>query len=197
MAEAPTKDELLGRMRAARAAWEATTAAFPRERWEEPGTVGDDWSVKDVQAHLSADHRWMAGQLRAGLRGELPTAAECYGHDETPPPGTDLADTESRNRWRHAIDRRRSLDEVLAEAPRLADELEGAIAALPEAELARPYTFADHAHIGHLRPAAASERGWPLHAVIASYADEHYAHHTADLRAALGDGREAWGNGHD
>lgn len=184
MAGTPTREELLGRIRAARGAWEETVAAVPRERLEEPGAAGADWSVKDVQAHLTADHRWLAGQLRAGLRGEVPTAGECYGHEETPPPGVDLADTEQRNRWRQTIDRRRALDEVLANAPRWADELEAAVAALPEAELARPYTFAAHAHIGHLRPAAGDEPRWPLQAIITSYADEHYAHHTADLRAA-------------
>lgn len=184
----PTMDGLLARLRAARAEWEATLAAVPMERLTEPGVVGA-WSAKDVQAHLTADHRWLTGQLRAGQRGELPTAEECYGHAHVPPPGVNLADQDQRNAWRHAIDRERSLEEVLDAAPRWADALEDAIAKLPDDELGRPYTFADHAHVAHLRPAGAGEPGWPLHQIIASYADEHYAHHTADLRASLGDDR--------
>ena len=184
----PTQDEVLERTRAARAAWEAAFAAVPRERLAEAGAEGS-WSAKDVQAHLTADHRWLTGQLRAGQRGELPTAEECYGHAHVPPAGANLADQDQRNAWRHAIDRERSLEEVLAAAPHWADAIEEAIAALPADELARPYTFADHLHVAHLRPATEGEPHWPLWQIIASYADEHYAHHTADLRASVGTAR--------
>jgi hypothetical protein len=178
-----TKDELLARTRTARADWEVAFAAVPRDQLTAPGAAGE-WSAKDAQSHLTADHRWVTGQLRAGQRGELPTAEECYGHNQVPPPGTDLADQDQRNAWRHAIDRERPRDEVLDSAPRWADALEEAIAALPDEELARPYTFGDYLHIAHLRPARDGEPGWPLGNLIASYADEHYATHTADLRAS-------------
>ena len=185
MATTPTKVELLARTRAARADWEAAFAAVPRDKLTARGATGE-WSAKDVQAHLTADHRWMAGQLRAGQRGELPTAEECYGHSHVPPPGTDLGDQDQRNAWRHAIDRERPLDEVLEAAPRWADALEDAIAALPDDELARPYTFGDHLHIAHLRPARDGEPAWPLGNLIASYAAEHYVTHTAELRVPTG-----------
>jgi hypothetical protein len=181
---ATSKDETLRRTREARAAWEAAFASVPRDRLTEPGAAGS-WSAKDLQDHLTADMRWLAGQLRANARGELPTAEECYGHAQVPPPGTNMADQEQRNVWRHSIDRERPLAETLANAPRWADALDEAIAALPEGEFARPYTFADHAHIGHLRPAAEDEHGWPLGAIIRSYTDEHYEGHLADLRAWL------------
>jgi hypothetical protein len=58
-----------------------------------------------------------------------------------------------------------------------------AIAVVPEEELARDYTFGEHRHIGQVRPAA-GESAWSLGSIIASYADEHYASHNADLRAA-------------
>lgn len=176
---------LLDRTRAARAAWEAALAEVPPGRLTEPFAEGS-WAPKDVIAHLTADFRWMAGQLRALMRGELPTVEECYGHEEVPPPGVDLGDQDQRNAWRHeAVDRHRSLDEVVANAPRWADAFEEAIAAIPDGELARPYTYAEHLHIAHVRPAAEGEPSWPLGQIISSYADEHYAAHTADLRAWL------------
>ena len=179
-------DELLGRVRAARAAWEAAVAEVPADRLTEPLAEGE-WSTKDVIAHLTADSRWMAGQLRALMRGDLPTVEECYGHEHVPPPDVDLADQDQRNAWRHeTVDRHRSLEEVQANAPRWADALEEAIAALPDSELDRPYTFAEHIHVAHVRPAREGEPSWPLGQLISSYADEHYAAHTAELRARLG-----------
>lgn len=183
----PTKGELLGRLRQARTAWEATLAAVPRERLAEPGAAGI-WSAVDVQAHLTTNNRWLTGQLRARRRGEPPTAEECYGHDHRPPPGTDLGDQDQRNAWWHSVDRERSPEEVLASAPRWADAMGDAITAVLEAELARPYTFADHGHVAEVRPAA-GEFALPLWRIVASYADQHYAHHTAALRAWLGDGQ--------
>ena len=179
------RDELLGRTRAARAAWEEAVAEVGGDRLAEPLTDGE-WATRDVIAHLTADNRWMTGQLRALTRGDLPTVEECYGHEQVPPPDVDLADQDQRNAWRHeAVDRHRSLDEVLANAPRWADALEEAVAALPEDELSRPYTFAEHIHVAHVRPAREGEPSWPLGQLISSYADEHYAAHTAELRARL------------
>jgi len=179
---------LLGRTRAARAAWKAVVAEVPDDRLTEPLPNGE-WATRDIIAHLTADSRWMTGQLRAAVRGDLPTADECYGHDQVPPPDVDMSDQDQRNAWRHeTIDRHRSLDEVLTNAPVWVDALEEAIAALPDGELARSYTFAGHLHIAHVRPAAEGEPSWTLESIVSSYADEHYATHTADLRAWL-DGR--------
>jgi hypothetical protein len=183
MAATPTKTELIARTRQSRAAWEESFGAIPGDKLLIPGAAGY-WSAKDLQAHLTTDHRWITGQLRALVRGEVPTADECYGHDQTPPPGTDLADQDRRNAWWLSIDRERSLDEVLATIPEHADALEAAIDAVPDNEFPRAYTFADNAHIAQIRLARDGEPGWPLGAIIASYADEHYDTHTADLRAA-------------
>jgi hypothetical protein len=183
MAETPTNAEILARTRLSRAVWEERFAAIPGDCLLTPGAAGY-WSAKDLQAHLTTDHRWIAGQLRALVRGTLPTAAECYGHDETPPPGTNLADLDQRNAWWHSIDKGRSLDEVLSMIPEHADALEAAIAAVPDDEFPRAHTFGDNAHVAQIRLARDGEPAWPLGAIIASYADEHYDAHTADLRAA-------------
>lgn len=182
-----TKQELLEHTRASRAAWEERFAAIPGDQLLTPGAAGF-WSAKDIQAHLTTNHRWITGQLRAIVRGRRPTAAECYGHDEMPPSGTNLGDQDQRNAWWHSIDRERSLEEVLAMVAEHADALEAAIEALPEEALPLSYTFGDNAHIAQIRPARNGEPGWPLGAIIASYADEHYDAHTADLR-------DAWARG--
>lgn len=125
----------------------------------------------------------MAVQLRALVRGALPTAEDTYGHEQTPLPGTDLADQDRRNAWWCSIDRARPRDETLVAAPLWAAALAEAIAAVPDEEFARDYTFGDHRHIGQVRPAA-GEPAWSLGSIIASYADEHYASHNAAIRAA-------------
>ncbi len=177
MSGAPTKAELLARLKQERAVWEGAFGALTREQLLLPDAVGF-WSTKDLQDHITSNNRWMAVQLRALLRGTLPTAEDAYGHEQTPPPGTDLADPDRRNAWWYSIDRARPLDETLVAA------LTEAIAAVPDEEMARDYTFGDHLHIGQVRPATTGEPAWLLGSIIASYADEHYAGHNADLRAA-------------
>jgi hypothetical protein len=95
---APTKTELLARLRAERATWERAFGALTREQLLLPDAVGF-WSTKDVQDHITSNNRWMAVQLRALVRGTLPTAEEAYGHEQTPPPSTDLHDQDQRNAW--------------------------------------------------------------------------------------------------
>lgn len=187
MSDVSTKAELLARLGAERAEWERTFGALTREQLLLPDAVGF-WSTKDVQDHITTNNRWMAVQLRALVRGELPTAEDAYGHAQTPPPGTDLADQDRRNAWWHSIDRERPLDETLIAAPLWAAALAEAIAAVPDAEFARGYTFGDHLHVGQVRPAAEGEPSWPLARIIVSYADEHYHGHNADIRAAQGRG---------
>ena len=118
----------------------------------------------------------------------MPTAQECYGHDAMPPPGTNLGDQEQRNGWWHSIDRDCSLEEVLAMIPEYADALEAAIEAVPEEVLPLTYTFGNNAHIAQIRPARNGEPSWSLGSILASYANEHYDAHTADLR-------DAWARG--
>ena len=116
MSDAPTKTELLARLSAARAAWERAFGTLTREQLLLPDAIGF-WSTKDLQDHTTSNNRWMAVQLRALVRGELPTAEDVYGHPQTPPPDTALADQEQRNaRWQ-SIDRERPLDETLIAAP--------------------------------------------------------------------------------
>ncbi len=183
MTDTLTKADLLKRTKEARAAYEALFSAIPHDQLSKPNAVGY-WSAKDLQAHLNTDHRWITGQLQALVRGEQPTTAECYGHDQAPPPGTNLANQDERNAWWHSIDQHRSLDEVLAQVAPRADALEAIIMALPEEELAQQYTYGNLGHVAHVRPATENEPAWTLSSIVASYAHEHYATHTADLQAS-------------
>ncbi len=137
MAGTPTREELLGRIRAARAAWEEAVAAV-RGR---AGGAGGGGGRLVGQGRAGAPHRRPPLAGRPVARGAARRVADRRGvlrPRRDPAPGADLADTEQRNRWRQAIDRRRPLDEVLANAPRWADELEAAVAALPEADWPAP-----------------------------------------------------------
>jgi len=108
----------------------------------------------------------------------------CLRPRADPAPGTDLADQDQRNAWWYSIDRERPLDETLIAAPLWAAALVEAIAAVPDAEFARGYTFGDHLHIAQVRPIAEGEPSWSLESIIASFADEHYHGHNADIQAA-------------
>ncbi len=183
MSEAPTKAELLARLKQERAAWEGASGGLTRGQLLLPDAVGF-WSAKDLQDHITSNNRWMAVQLRALLHGTLPAAEDAYGQEQTPLPDTDRADQDQRNAWWYSIDRARPLDETLVAAPLWAAALAAAIAAVPDEEMARDYTFGDHLHIGQVRPATTGEPAWSLVSITASYAAEHYAGHNADLRAA-------------
>ncbi len=124
MSEAPTKAELLARLKQERATWEGAFGALTREQLLLPDAIGS-WSTKDLQDHIISNNRWLAVQLRALVRGTLPTAEDTYGHEQTPPTGTDLADQEQRNAWWYTVDRARPLDETLVAAPLWAAALGG------------------------------------------------------------------------
>ena len=122
MLDSITKAELLEKVRAARAEWEALLAEIDPERSSEPGVTGD-WSIKDIVAHISFWERTVLDGLRTGergLQGEL---------DEI-------------NERVFLANRDRPLDELLAEERETYQQLLAAIEALPEDELSAPDRFA-------------------------------------------------------
>lgn len=179
----PTKKaEILERNRLAIAAWEAALAELDDRDLVQAGAVGE-WSVKDIVAHIASDDRWFAGQLEAAMRGELPTAASCYGDEAPPPPATDLSTQDGRNAWHHARFRDLPLAEVRQLAAGARARRDAALAALPESEFEALYAIVELGHVAHLRPAAEGEQGRPLWRAIAGNAWHHYEDHTKDVRA--------------
>lgn len=58
---------------------------IPRTRYAEPGVWGEDWTVNDLVAHLTAWHRLLLGWYRDGFEGRVPEMpAPGYKWNETP-----------------------------------------------------------------------------------------------------------------
>lgn len=178
-----TKQEILDATRATRSPYEALFDRIPTDQLTKPGAAGE-WSAKDLQAHINSSHRWMIGQLRALVRGTVPTASDCYEHTTPPPAGSNLGDQDERNAWHHSVYQHWSVADVLSRAKPTADDLEAAIAAVPVEEFARPYTYGENGYVAQIRPAHGGELTQTLGAMIASYANKHYASHSADLQTA-------------
>jgi uncharacterized damage-inducible protein DinB len=118
-----SKAQLLERMRAERARWEATINAVEKSRLTEPGFAGV-WSVRDVIAHITAYERWLLDNIEAWERG-VPAAKSVIS-------GKDL---EARNHAAHEQTLRLSLGEVQAQARQVWQRLLAAVERTPEADL--------------------------------------------------------------
>ena len=121
MQDSITKAELLEKVRAARAEWEALLAQIDPERLSEPG-VTSDWSVKDIVAHIGFWERSVLDGLRTGERGLQ-------------------GEVDEVNERVFRINRDRPLDEVLAEAREIYRDLLATIEAVPEDALTAPGWF--------------------------------------------------------
>jgi DinB family protein len=131
-----TKADLLRRIRAGRAAFDAALAAIPPEIVERP-VLDDGGSVKDLVAHVAAYEQWTAAQIAAANEGRQPTDLELYGVDDVPddPEGWDLDRQNAAIRARHAG---LSFPEALAFAERSFDRLLTALSTTPDDDLTRP-----------------------------------------------------------
>jgi Mycothiol maleylpyruvate isomerase N-terminal domain len=156
-AERMTKADVIEKMRAGRAEWEALLAQVPRERMTEPGVMGE-WSLKDIIAHVS----W----------GELEIAEVFRQHALV---GSDLWNLpqDERNAAMVAESHARSLDDVLAEAERAYPQLLAAVQTLDDED------FNDAARYAGMPPLW---RPWQL---IAGNTYDHYPEHIPAIRAWL------------
>ncbi len=130
------KAEVLERAETARAALDRLLVEVGETRMEQPG-IEDDWSVKDILAHIMAYGRWTAAQLNAAGEGRDATPQEEYGLD-APPPGADTADLDTRNAALRDHYRDAPLADIISGAERAFTLLVTAIQALDEAQLADP-----------------------------------------------------------
>lgn len=128
-----SKPELIGDAEKEFAALREMLAAVPEARYREPGVWGDDWTVHDLVAHLSAWHRLFLGWYRAGLEGldpDLPASG--FKWNETPRLNREIRE-EHADRPTPRV--RRELEETHAEVLELAR-------GLSENELLEPGHFA-------------------------------------------------------
>ena len=129
MQEPTTKQELLAILWRMRADLERLVAEAGPLRLEQPGAL-DDWSIKDVIAHLTGWRWWSVARMEAAATKRPPTPPWSGGLDEN-----DEGATDQINQQFYQANRDRPVAEVLGDSRATFDRLEAAIAALSDAEL--------------------------------------------------------------
>lgn len=122
-----TKDQLLDRIERAHAAFEAALAGLSEAHMAEPG-VQDDWSIKDILAHITFWHRRLSYLVGTAQRGEPFTSLR--GPDEDGQAAVNRANAEN-----YAANQHRPLDELRAEYAQAYDQALASVAALTNADL--------------------------------------------------------------
>jgi hypothetical protein len=133
-----SKTELLERIRAGRAEWDALIGQVPDSARTEPALAGG-WSVKDLIAHVAAYENWTAAQILAANEGRVPTDKELYGVEEMPadPEGWDL---DRQNAAIYARYTKMSLADVMTFSGQAFADLVAAVEAVSDEDIARSGT---------------------------------------------------------
>jgi hypothetical protein len=117
-----TKSELLNWLQGEHRQWKAFLDQIGMERMDEPG-VAEDWSIKDIVAHLTGWQRRLNGSVQAAQRGE----------PEPPPPWpAHLQNEDEINAWIYDSNRGRSVREVLDESHQVLQQYIAIIEGLPD-----------------------------------------------------------------
>ena len=131
MVEEMTRDTLLEKLRAVHEAFETVLAPLSEAQMTTPG-VTDQWSVKDVLAHVTVWERYVLDRLEAALHGTEPTFIVDAVTDE---------ETDQVNAQFCEEARQLSLSAVLAAFRGTHQQMLDTIAALSDADLATPGRF--------------------------------------------------------
>lgn len=116
------KSELLHWLHNEYRQWEALLDQIGLERMDQPG-VNDQWSFKDLVAHLTGWQPRLLGRIQAAQRGE----------PEPPPPWPAHLQTEDEvNAWIYESNRGRSVREVLDASQQSFQQLLAVIEGLPD-----------------------------------------------------------------
>jgi hypothetical protein len=158
------KSGLLQAMRTARLGWEQVLAQVDEERIAEP-TMHDGWSVKDTIGHVAYYERWLLNWLEDAVRGKVTVATH-----------RDLLNVDERNALIYAENKDRRLQDILAEARRVHEQLYQLVKAIPEQDLNDPYRFERYV-------VPFWGKSLPVWECIAGETFEHYPEHTANIRA--------------
>ena len=123
-----SKSEFLNGLREEYRQWEALLDQIGEARMAQSG-VADDWSIKDIVAHLSGWRRRTVARLQAAQRGE-----------GEPPPywPAHLQTDDEINAWIYESNRGRSVREVLGDSDHVFQQLLAAIEGLPDEVLSDP-----------------------------------------------------------
>ena len=133
MSEKPaTKEELINEIHLARQKMEKKYGGLTPSQIVWPGSM-DDWSVKDILAHLVDWEQRFIGWYKAGLQGEIP---------ETPAPGMSWRDLPALNQEGYLAHKDDSLESVLALSASSHQEMLDLISSMKEEEIFTPKLFA-------------------------------------------------------
>jgi len=159
--DAMDKIRFLDTLLTERAEWDQVLSQIDEARMSVPG-VANEWSMKDVVAHVTWYEREMVGVLATHALV-----------------GSDLWDLpqDERNRLMFEQNRQRPLGDVLAEAREVFDQLLAAMRSLSDEDLVDPGRFRD-------MPA-----DWVPWQILAGNTYEHYRDHLPALRAWLEESR--------
>ena len=101
-----------------------------------PG-VTDEWSVRDLLAHIAGYERYVSALIFGELEGRTPTNQDFYGRDDPPTPEDDANDDTS-NAWVVAHARAQPLQATLDEYRWAHDRMIRAVEACSDADLEDP-----------------------------------------------------------
>jgi hypothetical protein len=181
-AEPQTITEILARTETAAADFDAALGRISANALDRP-EAAEAWTPRDIVMHIAVDQQWFAQQLTASLEGRVPSAEECYGHNEIPGPNDDMSTPDGRNAWHYRLNKNVPFDEARRRELEWRARLLEVVSRVPDEELAKTYTIADNGTAGHVRPAAAGEWGVPLRDWIRGATWHHYEDHAETLGA--------------
>jgi len=162
MEEQMSKSKLLERMQSERQRLEATLARLSENQMTTPG-VNDQWSVKDILAHITVWERRMVRWLEETVGDEVP---------EMLPAGMTWDDLDEWNEQTYLDNRDRPLAEVLADFKSSYPQALKAVKAVSEEDLIDPHRFEWRA-------------GKPLWVMVAANTFWHYKEHNMSIRIWL------------
>lgn len=157
-----TKRQLLDRIEHAHAEFEAAFAGLSDAQMAEPGAQ-NDWSIKDILAHVTFWHRRLSYLLGCAQRGEPFVSLRQPGEEGS-------ASVDRANAENYAANRDRPLSELRAEYAQAYDQALASVAALTDADLQ-----ADSQISANL--------GGPVLELIAGDTYEHYQEHLPPIQA--------------
>jgi hypothetical protein len=126
-------------MRASFAELTAVVDAIPPQRLTEVG-VTEEWSARDMLAHMAGYERWVAAALFGDRTGTTPTNQDYFGRDDAPSEADDAND-DTTNAWVVAHTRTLPVEAVVAEFRWAHHHLVEAVEACVEADFEDPSRF--------------------------------------------------------
>jgi hypothetical protein len=150
---AKTKDELLESIHATRAQLNQKFSKLTPNQMVWPGSM-DNWSVKDILAHLIDWEQRFIGWYKAGQRGEVP---------ETPAPGFKWSDLPKLNQAGYEKHKDESLEKVLDQYKRSHHEIVKLVEGMSEKEIFDPGYYewtGDSALLGFIAANTSSHYKW-------------------------------------